>query len=246
MSDIAGFEPFNRDVAGNGGYLYTTRASASSILANRRLTDVALEVVRMGGQRVVDIGCGDGAYTVELFDRGKAAFISGFDPAEKAVSAAVGKIQGRNIFFGVHAADHLPVADDSFDIAHIRGVLHHMDKPIDALREALRIAPLLVIIEPNGYNPVLKILEKYSRYHLEHGEKSYPPHMLDQWVRQLGGTVAMRKWAGFVPFFCPNWLAVLLKWIEPVIEAIPVVRAICCAVYVQVVSRPAAKARTGP
>ena len=31
------------------------------------------------------------------------------------------------------------------------------------------------LIEPNGYNPTLKLIERFSRYHREHGEKSYAP-----------------------------------------------------------------------
>ncbi len=131
----------------------------------------------------------------------------------------------------VNSAYELPFQAKSFDLAIMRGVLHHMDNPRQAIKEALRVADVVWVIEPNGYNPGLKFLEKFSSYHIEHGEKSYAPHTLDQWVGQLGGTVTYRKWAGFVPMFCPDWMARLMKWLEPLVENLPLVKKIGSAVY---------------
>ena len=237
MSHKSEFDAFNRDVAIRGGYSYTTNASLSSRLANQRLTDVALEIVNFRGQMVIDIGCGDGTYTLELYDRGQPAGMHGVEPAQKAIEIARQRIAGRQIHFGVHSAYELPHAANSFDVAHLRGVLHHLDRPVDALREAFRVARTLVVIEPNGYNPMLKILERFSRYHIEHNEKSYAPLTLDRWISRLGGAVRVRRWVGLVPFFCPDWMARSLKAIEPVVEQLPLINAIGCAQYVFVATR---------
>ena len=108
---------------------------------------------------------------------------------------------------------------------------------MDALKEALRLAPSVVSIEPNGYNPVLKVLERVSRYHRDHEEKSYPPSRLDYWVTRLGGAITSRQWIGLVPMFCPDWFARTLKTIEPTIERLPGVNRLCCAQYVFVAHR---------
>ena len=229
--------PFNRDATTNAGYLYTTDTRLSSQMANRRLTDATLDAVGFRGQRVIDIGCGDGTYTIELFDRGQPASICGVDPAHKAIEVARQKSSGRKIYFAAENAYKLPYAADSFDIAYIRGVLHHMDRPVDALREALRVAPRVLIIEPNGYNLILKLLERVSKYHREHKEKSYTSRKLDLWIRQIGGLVNSRQWVGLVPFFCPDWMARMLKTMEPVLERIPLVRVCGCAVCVMVAVR---------
>jgi SAM-dependent methyltransferase len=123
----------------------------------------------------------------------------------------------------VNSAYQLPFSTRSFDVAILRGVLHHLDHPEKAIQEALRVSHTILVIEPNGYNPGLKLLEKFSAYHIEHGEKSYAPHTLDQWVRQGGGQIFYRKWAGFVPFFSPDWLARLMKAMEPFIENAPII-----------------------
>ena len=196
------------------------------------------------GQRVIDIGCGDGTYTIELFERGQPASICGVDLAQQAIEVARQKASGRNIQFAVESAYGLPYASNSFDVACLRGVLHHTDRPMDALREALRVAPLVVIIEPNGYNPVLKVLERVSSYHREHREKSYSPRKLDRWVYDLCGCVQKRKWVGLVPMFCPDWMARVLKAVEPYFEEFPCIRCLACGQYVLAV-RPCSGNETG-
>ena len=99
------------------------------------------------------------------------------------------------------------------------------------MKEALRVAAIVWVIEPNGYNPGLKFLEKFSRYHIEHQEKSYLPTYLDKEIEKMGGKVLRRKWAGFVPMFCPNWMAKTMKVIEPAVEAVPIIKHLGCAVY---------------
>lgn len=233
----AGVTPFNEDVAHNGGYLYTTNARLSSRLANQRLTEATLALAELRGRRVLDVGCGDGAYTFALHDLGQPAWLQGVDPAAEAVAVAQERVAGRRIGFAVGSAYDLPFADSSFDLVHLRGVLHHLDQPVDALREALRVAATVVVIEPNGYNPVLKLLERVSRYHIEHGEKSYAPLRLDGWITALGARVTRRTWVGLVPFFCPDGMTRVLKTLEPAVETLPLVRRVCCGQYVFVAER---------
>jgi ubiquinone/menaquinone biosynthesis C-methylase UbiE len=238
MSSIdSNAQAFNDDVERNGSYAYTTGGRLSSQMANEHLTEATLSLVDFRDQRVLDIGCGDGAYTVELYDRGAPAFVQGIEPAEAAIEAARKKVGSRKIDFSVGSAYDLPYESDSFDTAHLRGVLHHMDRPADALREAFRVAKSIVVIEPNGYSPVLKLIERVSRYHREHGEKSYSPHQLRHWAKNLGGEVTADRFVGVVPFFAPDAIARLLKIVEPPLETTPILRAVGCAVYAFVATR---------
>jgi ubiquinone/menaquinone biosynthesis C-methylase UbiE len=223
---------FSQDVIERKGYIYSTNAQLSSQIANQRLTQVGLEMIDYHGKKVIDIGCGDGVYTIELYDMGKPKSIVGIDPAEEPIKIARERVGDQDIEFSVHTAEQLPFENNSFDIAYVRGVLHHMDNPADAICEALRVARHVVVIEPNGYNLGLKVIERLSPYHRQHGEKSYPPHRLDRWVQQNGGRIIKSKYAGFVPMFCPDWLARIMKWLEPVVEALPLINNIGCAVFV--------------
>lgn len=233
----SGADVFNRDVSGSGGYLYTTNAPWSSHIANLRITNETLAVLEFNGKRVLDVGCGDGTYTMELFDRGSPAEIVGIDLSTEGIKAANEKKGGRPIKFEVASADSLPYAGGSFDIAHIRGLLHHMDDPLGALKETLRVAKSVIVIESNGNNPVLKILEKVSKYHREHHERSFSSMKLRCWVDRVGGIVVKESFVGFVPFFCPDWLAGILNFLEPLVERLPLIRSFSCGAYIFVAER---------
>ena len=88
-------------------------------------------------------------------------------------------------------------------------------------------------MEPNGYNPVLKVIEKLSRYHVEHEEKSYSPRRVAAWFERCGARVEAERYIGLVPMFCPDLLARLLKSFEPLVERTPLLRRIACGQYVQ-------------
>jgi hypothetical protein len=137
------------------------------------------------------------------------------------------------------SADSLPFRAVAFEIGQLRGVLHHLDRPAAVLYEAFRVCSTVAIIEPNGYNPVLKVLERCSPYHRQHAEKSYAPRRLDRWITAAGATVTRRFWAGLVPMFCPDWMARLLKRVEPIVERFPFLNRVACAVYVAAAERSA-------
>ena len=235
--DDRGVTSFDADAAARGGYQYTTDASLSSRLAYRKQTEASLAVADFRDRRVLDIGCGDGAATLELLDVAAPALVEGIDPAPAAIEAARRRDAGGTVAFRVGSAYELPYPPGMFDVAILRGVLHHLDDPERALGEALRVAPRVVVVEPNGFNPGLKLLERVSSYHVEHGEKSYSPRKLDRWSRSLGGRVERRVFAGFVPMFAPDLVAQAMKRVEPLVEGVPLVRSVACAAYVFAVVR---------
>lgn len=229
---------FNQDAVNNIGYLYSTNGLLSSRLANSRLTEATLSIINMRDKRVLDIGCGDGTYTKELYNRAHPLRIHGIDMAEEAINIARNSSEtNQSVTFSVNSAYELPCEDNSFDIVYMRGLLHHLDRPKDALREALRVSPTLLVIEPNGYNFILKVLERCSNYHIAHGEMSYSSITLNRWVEHLGCTIIDRQWVGLVPMFCPDWLAKAMKSIESSIERLPFFNVLMCAVYIFVVKK---------
>lgn len=228
---------FNRDAATNQGYIYTTNTQLSSQLATQRSTEVIADIGAFTGRSVLDVGCGDGFYTCRLYDLVQPKKMTGVDLASKAIDIANANKQDRAIEFHVGDAHRLPYADNSFDLVLVQSILHHDDNPLDLIREAFRLAPEILIHEPNGNNLGLKVIEKVSRYHREHHEKSYSSRRLSYWIAKADGYVVRRQFAGFVPMFCPDPIARMMKSIEPVVERLPVVNAFGCAVQVIVAAR---------
>jgi ubiquinone/menaquinone biosynthesis C-methylase UbiE len=225
---------FDKDASGNAGYLYTHTNRLSCRLATSRTTDIILETGEMQGRSVLDIACGDGFYTIRFWDRGHPKQLVAADAAASAVAVGARNSETRQMRFLVGDAHRMPFADDSFDVVLVQSVLHHDHDPLHMLREAFRLAQRVVIHEPNGNNPGLKVIEKTSRYHIEHNEKSYSSWRMKRWIKEAGGAVVYEKTAGFVPMFCPDWMAKSMKFFEPVVEAVPLLRSIGCAVYVMV------------
>lgn len=230
-------EPFNRDAAVGAGYVYTSGARLSSRLATGRSKAIVLGTGAFRGRSVVDLGCGDGHYTTSFWDRGRPSEMVGIDAATSAVAVASAGKGRRPIEFLAGDVHRLPFRDDSFDVALVQSILHHDDNPLGMIREAFRLAPVIVIHEPNGNNPGLKLIERTSRYHIEHRERSYSSYRLRRWVGQAGGVVTYQRYAGLVPMFCPDGLARALKRIEPIVERLPVVNSIGCSVTVLVARR---------
>lgn len=237
MAQKSNVEVFERDAAEHSGYVYTSGASLSSRLATRRSLDVIVEAADLRGRSVIDIGCGDGFYTVQIWERLRPGRMLAVDAAGTAVAAARRRCTTEPVEFAVADVHRLPFPDDSFDVALVQSILHHDDDPRDVIREAFRLAPELVIHEPNGNNLGLKIIERTSTYHRQHDEKSHRPRRMARWVQEAGGAVVSLRFAGFVPMFCPDWTARAMKRLEPIVESLPLLRSHACAVYVMVARR---------
>lgn len=211
---------FDEDVINHGGYLYTEKPSKSSLLANERLTKATLALLDLKDKTVIDIGCGDGTYTEKLYRQGKPKLMVGIDASKQAIVKAKKNYETskKGLIFQTESCYKISYPDKKFDIAIARGLIHHLERPPKAIKETLRVADLILIIEPNGYNPLLKIIEKFSLYHRRHQEKSYFPYKIRQWVTFFGAKTESEDYLGLVPFFCPDFLAALLKKIEPLVE----------------------------
>ena len=90
-----------------------------------------------GGQRVVDVGCGPGALTVELVRRLGTGGVSAVDPSESFVVAARERHPGVDVQQA--AAEELPFADQVFGAALAQLVVHFMADPVAGLREMARV-----------------------------------------------------------------------------------------------------------
>jgi SAM-dependent methyltransferase len=225
---------FSRDVlCGGGGYAYTGER-LSSILANRRITEAYAALYPMKGKRLLDLGCGDGTYSLELLRLG-ANFVVGIDPSEAAVAVASKKADQTaftdRVHFQVGNIYNLSL-NEHFDCIILRGVLHHLPDAAKALKSISSFSDNVLIMEPNGANPVLKLIEKTSKYHIEHEEQSFLFSTIHRWLYEAGYIHCSLKLVNLVPMFCPDWMARLCKLSEPVVESLPFIRNVCCGQYI--------------
>ena len=120
---------------------------------------------------VADLGCGEGYLTVEAARFAKR--VVAIDRSEAVLARARERVAGRrlkNIEWRKGELEHLPLEDDSVDVALLSQALHHAADPKKALAEAVRI------VRPGGRVLILEL-----RHHDE------------RWVRERLGD----KWLGF-------------------------------------------------
>jgi 2-polyprenyl-3-methyl-5-hydroxy-6-metoxy-1,4-benzoquinol methylase len=224
------FEPFDKDVIERGGYVYSTTNKLSAIYSAGKTSQIILKTSNLSGKTVLDVGCGDGTYTNHLWENAGAKSILGIDPAPNSIEVAKKKYASHNkglSFQNCYAKDILEQGWH-FDVAICRGVLHHVGNPKDEIKCVLNLADVVYIIEPNGLNIILKILERLSKYHREHKEQSYTMATLKKWIKDSGGIVEKSFYHGLVPYFSPNIVVHIGKLLEPVIEPIPFINALVC------------------
>jgi SAM-dependent methyltransferase len=232
---------FDDDVSKTGSYAYTTE-KLSAQFANARISESIAKSYEFSGKRILDLGCGDGTYTLEFPSLG-AIEVLGIDPAEIAVEAAnckaknaglgsVVRFEAGNIY-----ALKEQLGDRQFDCVVLRGVLHHLPDPKKAIDCISTLANTVIILEPNGYNPILKILERFSRYHIEHEEQSFLPGTIKSWCKSAGLNVAVIEHLNLVPMFCPDWMAKICRKLETIVEKTPVLREIGCGQCIIVANR---------
>ncbi len=228
---------FNDDIKNKGRYQYANFEKYSIYIATKRQTEEIVRVLKLHVKKnssILDVGCGDGTFTFEIYKRFHPKIIIGFDDAKSAINVASKSVKTKdkkNIIFlhgNVYNAHRMFKKTYSFDVIVIRGVLHHLYNPQQAIKSLSQLSNKIIVLEPNGYNPMLKIIERTSPYHIKHEEKSYWPPTLNKWFRNNNFTVREQSFFSIVPYFCPEKIARLLKRVEPYIEKLTILKLFYC------------------
>jgi SAM-dependent methyltransferase len=124
----------------------------------------------MRGRRVLDVGCGAGTDLVRFAKGG--ALVSGVDLSASAIALARQNFAQQGLEADLRDADgeHLPYADDTFDLVFAHGVVQYTPDGAALIRECRRV------LKPGGeaifqvYNRIswLNVLSKVMKVPLEH------------------------------------------------------------------------------
>jgi len=89
------------------------------------------------GMRVLDVGCGPGALTVELVGRVGPTAVAAVDPSDSLLRAVQDRYPSSEV--RKSTAERLPFDDHAFDATLAQLVVHFMDEPTVGLREMARV-----------------------------------------------------------------------------------------------------------
>ena len=231
---MRGHIPFDRDIEKNGAYIYAGKdAPLSAVVANLAQSRLIHNFINERHVNVLDVGCGDGTYTAELLGKLRVSNVLGIDPASNAIDTAQKRYQSvSGLTFSVTTPQELAAVGRKFDLAIVRGVLHHSEDPEELLKQLGAIVDEIIVLEPNGLNLVLKVIEKTSKYHKEHGERSFSFWKIENWLNNAGFLLARKNTGVLVPFFAPNKLVVLLSRVQPLAERLSFLRWFVCGAQV--------------
>jgi ubiquinone/menaquinone biosynthesis C-methylase UbiE len=87
---------------------------------------------------VLDVGCGTGVAISKMRNHGLVA--SGVEPVQALIDIAVKKHQVPQNCLSVGSAEKLEYANTSFDAVTEFGVLHHVKRPAQAVKEMMRVS----------------------------------------------------------------------------------------------------------
>ena len=150
---------FNNETAG----IYEAWCQSSQGRAMDRSTEelIMALVEPKPGERVLDIGCGTGNHLLAFSRLGLD--ISGIDASSYMIERARERL-GHRCDLKKGMAEDLPFDDNEFDLAVLINTLEFLDDPLQALREAGRVANRKVFIgvmNSLSCNGVLKRLQGY-------------------------------------------------------------------------------------
>lgn len=144
----------------------------------RRARRIIEELEPADGDRILDVGCGDGFYLHLLSNLGMKLKLTGVDFDENALASARKNLKGKKIkLVQADLMKKLPLKVDSFDKIVMSEVVEHLPDDIKGLKEVRRVLKkggTLVVTVPNHnypffWDPVNWVLEHLFATHIKDG-----------------------------------------------------------------------------
>ena len=167
---------------------------------------------------VLELGCGDGTFAIEVLGR-RYGRVNAMDKSSAAIDRARGRSPFAHVEFRVaDVTAHRYAAGEAWDGAFLIGFLHHVKRHAPAVIERLsRVAPRVVVMEPNGNQPLRKLLEYLPSYRRA-GEESFTFRQLVDLFARAGYRLETAQTINLFPPFTPDALYPLGERVERWIE----------------------------
>ncbi len=125
-----------------------------------QLRDAALG--DLAGRRVLELGAGYGAESVELAVRGARVCALDFAPARLALAPRLAEAAGVELSCVAGDCHRLPFDDSSFELVYGNAVLAHLDRAraLSEVRRVLKPGGRLVLVEPLEAHPLLRLYRR--------------------------------------------------------------------------------------
>lgn len=177
---------------------------------------------RAGVESLLDAGCGNGFFCHWISRKVKLARVAGSDLSAKRMALA--KTRYPDLEFSAGDITKLPFPDRSFDVVTCIEVLEHLEDPLPALKELLRVARRYVVVTVPDRQKVRQLLCPHcGQTFPEYGHiQSFDRARMEELARAAGGRVELSR-LYFAPrggrWGIPLWLGAIfvraLQWLRP-------------------------------
>ena len=155
---------------------------------------------------VLELGCGSGIFTDYLIKENVIKKLICTDISSEAIKIC----KKKSLPALLADAEKLPFKDKSFDIVCGFEVLHHLNNPKRAIKEACRVSKNTVFFnEPNKWNPVRCFMEKFY-YEKSNHETSYSLLQYKKWFKNEDFSLKIIPFNFLIPY-CSNDLFIKLN-----------------------------------
>ena len=153
------------------------------------------------GKRVLDVGCGTGAFAERLIQLGND--VNGVEESKEHAEIAATRIQ-------VYDGDFLELTiNERFDLVLFADVLEHMHEPDQALKKARSLSDKIIVCVPNSGLFVVRLLRFFGVRKMRTGilDKthvySFTKGSIVKMLRDCGWAIA--QYASPAPKRIPRW-----------------------------------------
>jgi len=182
------------------------------------------------GETVLEVGVGTGVHAKRLLEKYAPPdiYFIGCDLSPAMVEETRKKLKSfPNVRLFSAPGESLPLENSSVDKAYISGSLHHFDNKRKGLEELVRVVKsggLIVISEPNIFNPINFVLT-LLKFKTERGQFQTRSHALQRLFSGLPVRIIDQKLFNFTPPFLKAASQIFDK-IDSLMENVPVLRII--------------------
>jgi 2-polyprenyl-3-methyl-5-hydroxy-6-metoxy-1,4-benzoquinol methylase len=177
----------------------------------------------VSGERILEIGCNDGRYTLPLLRKGFS--VTAVDISSNALDNLKKKAEAEGLLAGlkVMQANIEEFSSGKFDIIYCAQVLHHvfdLSAVFRNIHELLNVKGRLICLEPNPFNPYWHIhhllieLKKKGKWKAESRIAQCTKHNLSSLLRKAGFTGINISGLMFFPPQAVNRFEDCLAWEE--------------------------------
>jgi SAM-dependent methyltransferase len=220
--------------AGSIGYdraMFSSKAIASHILGKHwsEAIDIALAMGLDKDSRILELGCGDGTFSKNVLAR-HFLHIDAYDISRAAIERAESSDRPDNVsFFAQDAISMEFGGENAWDGVFMMGFLHHVKAfAPEIIRRVSGVAPVAIVMEPNGDNFIRKSVELLPSYRRA-GEDSFTLRELRSIFGRAGYELAHIRRRILVPPFIPDVAFPIFKIIEKIAESNSLLSNFCAS-----------------